>query len=268
MRIPRDGSLVFPALAAIILHGVAAFLPSAPLNAPVIPSKRAPIDLTFVLAERHRPAPSALSDIRRERPQKKTLKAMPKKKLLQKKESSPTVAPSKLQSSAETKEIPPAPRSAAPEEIRPAPASIATEDHASVEMIREERREAFDPAPAMEAPSIEPTAQPEAFPAVEADSGPAIVPAAPAYASNPPPSYPYLARKRGYEGRVMLEVMVCADGTAAEVRVKESSGHEILDRAALESVQQWKFEPGREGRRPVDMRVDVPVRFALKGRSR
>ena len=45
----------------------------------------------------------------------------------------------------------------------------------------------------------------------------------------------------------MVEVL--ADGGAGRVEIRSSAGHDILDRAALEAVRTWKFEPGRrEGR--------------------
>ncbi|MCX5823464.1 MAG: energy transducer TonB [Deltaproteobacteria bacterium] len=49
--------------------------------------------------------------------------------------------------------------------------------------------------------------------------------------------------------------------------MSRSAGHEILDRAALEAVSTWRFEPGRREGRAVTMSVEVPVRFVLNGNS-
>ena len=61
----------------------------------------------------------------------------------------------------------------------------------------------------------------------------------------------------------MVEVL--ADGGAGRVEIRSSAGHDILDRAALEAVRTWKFEPGIREWRAVTMSVEVPVRFVLRG---
>ena len=88
----------------------------------------------------------------------------------------------------------------------------------------------------------------------------------PSYKNNPPPEYPRTARRRGYDGTVVLKVLVSEKGTVMQVQLSKSSGHLILDRAAEESVRTWTFEPGAIGERKVEMWVNVPVRFDLKPR--
>jgi protein TonB len=66
---------------------------------------------------------------------------------------------------------------------------------------------------------------------------------------------------------VVLFVEVLADGRVGQVSIKRSAGHETLDRAALEAVRTWRFEPGRREGRAVTMSVEVPVRFVLNGNS-
>ncbi len=89
--------------------------------------------------------------------------------------------------------------------------------------------------------------------------------ARPAYKVNPPPPYPKRAKRRGYEGTVLLEVLVDRSGRVKELRMLTSSGHPVLDRAALKSVNGWLFEPGMVGDEKVDMWVRIPVRFELRG---
>jgi periplasmic protein TonB len=89
------------------------------------------------------------------------------------------------------------------------------------------------------------------------------VSAAPRYRSNPVPVYPLPCRRRGEQGSVLLNVVVNADGLPASVSIKQSSGYLLLDRAALEAVRQWSFQPARVGGVPVESRVVVPVRFSL-----
>jgi len=50
-------------------------------------------------------------------------------------------------------------------------------------------------------------------------------------------SYPLLARRRGWAGRVQLSLRVESDGRLSHVRLLESSGYGLLDRAALASVR-------------------------------
>ena len=65
--------------------------------------------------------------------------------------------------------------------------------------------------------------------------------AIPRYKNNTPPEYPEMARRRGYEGEVLLSVLVSVDGMVASVKVKESSGYSVLDRAAMQTVLKKYF---------------------------
>jgi len=88
--------------------------------------------------------------------------------------------------------------------------------------------------------------------------------ARPLYRSNPSPKYPKLARIRGYQGNVLLDVLVNKDGKVNDLKIFRSSGYPLLDRAASSSVKHWLFEPGMIGEENVDMWVRVPIRFELK----
>jgi len=86
----------------------------------------------------------------------------------------------------------------------------------------------------------------------------------PRYQSNTPPVYPGLARKRGQEGTVFLQVLVNREGRVDDLEIETSSGFTLLDRAAVSSVKKWSFEPGRRGEERIPMWVRVPVTFKLK----
>jgi len=88
--------------------------------------------------------------------------------------------------------------------------------------------------------------------------------AEPAYDLNPAPEYPRLARRRGWQGTVLLAVRVKEDGIVAAVSVRTGSPYSILDEAALEAVEKWRFRPGTKDGLPVSMEVLVPVRFVLR----
>ncbi len=87
--------------------------------------------------------------------------------------------------------------------------------------------------------------------------------AIPIYKSNISPLYPLLARKRGYQGTVLLEVLVSKDGKAASIQLVRSSGYEILDRAAIKGVRNWLFHPAKRGDELIEMWVKIPIRFTL-----
>ncbi len=83
------------------------------------------------------------------------------------------------------------------------------------------------------------------------------------YGVNPKPNYPALARSRGWQGKVLLKVNVSADGHSESVTVHQSSDHEVLDEAAVEAVEKWKFIPAKQGERAVPCTVIVPINFTL-----
>jgi protein TonB len=78
------------------------------------------------------------------------------------------------------------------------------------------------------------------------------------------PSYPSTARRLGIEGTSLLRVYVAADGRVTEIQVDQSAGHPDLDRAAVDAVRRWKFEPGRRGSEVIGMWVRLPVQFVLR----
>jgi len=88
--------------------------------------------------------------------------------------------------------------------------------------------------------------------------------AVPIYDKNPSPEYPLIARRRGFQGTVVLEVMVKPNGRVGELRVLKSSGYKVLDRTASASVRDWIFIPAIKGNEKIEMWVRVPVSFQLK----
>jgi protein TonB len=85
-----------------------------------------------------------------------------------------------------------------------------------------------------------------------------------AYLKNPAPVYPLASRRRQETGKVYLEVYVNAGGTADRVEIKTSSGYPVLDQAAKDAVQKWRFIPARQGGQAVNARVIVPIVFNLE----
>lgn len=86
----------------------------------------------------------------------------------------------------------------------------------------------------------------------------------PSLGHNPPPEYPWEARRRGWEGRVLLRVRVGSSGQALSVEVVDSTGYRALDEAAKQAVQGWTFVPAMQGGQVVACEVEIPIRFVLK----
>ena len=85
------------------------------------------------------------------------------------------------------------------------------------------------------------------------------------YLSAPAPRYPTLAIKRGWEGEVLMIVTIGANGAPEAVELHQSSGHAVLDRAAIEQVQKrWRFRPLLVDGSPTRSRAMIPVRFSLQ----
>ncbi len=87
--------------------------------------------------------------------------------------------------------------------------------------------------------------------------------ARPDHGRNPPPVYPRLLREQGIEGTVLVRAAVGPDGLAQTVELVATSGHRLLDQAALRAVQRWRFIPARLNDAPVASVVEFPVSFRL-----
>jgi protein TonB len=119
-------------------------------------------------------------------------------------------------------------------------------------------------APAVSASRVAANAARASAPAAQGAG--AAVSAKPRYRTNPTPDYPIPSKRRGEEGIVLLDVQVSADGTPAAISLNRSCGHPLLDRAALDAVRRWTFEPARAAGVPVSSLVVIPVRFSLDDR--
>jgi protein TonB len=81
----------------------------------------------------------------------------------------------------------------------------------------------------------------------------------------PAPQYPRAALQRRLAGTVKLRIHVDASGMPTEVLVERSSGHAILDEAAVKTVQKrWRFVPATRDGQPVEGWALVPVEFVLQ----
>lgn len=79
-----------------------------------------------------------------------------------------------------------------------------------------------------------------------------------------PPIYPKMAIKRRQSGVVLVRVLLGPSGKIETSRVLKSSGFQLLDHAALESIKRWHFLPAKIGGAKIRSWVDVPVEFNLR----
>lgn len=76
--------------------------------------------------------------------------------------------------------------------------------------------------------------------------------------------YPSLARRRGWQGRVRIGLHVEADGDLIRIHLLESSGHALLDKAAVKNVTELRNVPGAiQWLDGLDMDVILPVSYRL-----
>ncbi len=76
--------------------------------------------------------------------------------------------------------------------------------------------------------------------------------------------YPPASQRLGEVGSVTMNIYVSADGKVADVQLKESSGFERLDQAAIKHVQRsWKFIPCMQGDKPMPCWTQKKMTFRL-----
>ena len=157
---------------------------------------------------------------------------------------------------------------------RPTPTEIAMVDSLLAPPPVVEPR-ACDTMPAHGAPPQRHTCReaPQADVSVAGVSSPASAPqlvsigtsdrAAPRLLSNRPPTYPEEAIIRGLEGTVLLRLYITSEGQVGKLEIVSSSGHAILDAAAVGAVRSWRFMPAFQAGRSMAAAVRLPVRFSL-----
>ncbi len=87
----------------------------------------------------------------------------------------------------------------------------------------------------------------------------------PKFSAKPTPvTYPRIARKKGLEGKVIIEVWLDEQGNQIKQLLLESSGHSVLDERALNSIREWRFSHQVEQGRAIAHRVQIPINFQLQ----
>lgn len=74
--------------------------------------------------------------------------------------------------------------------------------------------------------------------------------------------YPKLAKDKGIQGVVLLEILIDNKGNVRDQKLIEGPGFG-LNEAALEAIQHFKFEPARVQDKTVAVRIRYAYRFVL-----
>ena len=117
------------------------------------------------------------------------------------------------------------------------------------------------PPPVAEQPRIIDEPPPPAAPPLPPPPIAAGPDRAPVAVIRPAPRYPVEAMRRNIGGVVHVRVTVAADGSVERLDLARGSGNRYLDRAAMEAVRRWRFEPATRNGQPVSADVLVPVEF-------
>jgi protein TonB len=72
-------------------------------------------------------------------------------------------------------------------------------------------------------------------------------------------NYPKIARRMGWEGRVVLSFIICKNGAVTNIKVVKSSGYAILDNNAVTTIRQSAPFP----KPPVRAELTVPISYRL-----
>jgi protein TonB len=84
------------------------------------------------------------------------------------------------------------------------------------------------------------------------------------YLQNPKPNYPPVSKRLGEQGKVVVRVLIGADGTPQRAEILQSSGFDRLDQAGLSAALKWRYVPGKRGGLPEAMWFNVPINFVLE----
>ncbi len=75
------------------------------------------------------------------------------------------------------------------------------------------------------------------------------------------PQYPAIAKAMGVQGTVVLEATISKSGTIENLHV--ASGPAVLQQAAIDAVQKWRYRPYMLNHEPVEVETTVNVVFSM-----
>jgi len=165
-----------------------------------------------------------------------------------------TIMPDTVQATPPTPSARPKPKPVPRPAPAPQPRPVASAEPAEIRHVQAVPQPAAPAETAASRPAVDaPSAPPDREPDYRA-----------AYLSNPVPAYPMVARRMGWQGKVVLNVEVLASGLPGQIKLHQSSGREVLDNAAANTVRNWRFVPAQHAGRAVTQWFRVPINFSLE----
>ena len=61
-----------------------------------------------------------------------------------------------------------------------------------------------------------------------------------------------------------MRVLIGADGAPQRAEVRQSSGFDRLDQAAVTTAMRWRYVPGKRNGEPETMWFNVPITYVLE----
>jgi len=78
--------------------------------------------------------------------------------------------------------------------------------------------------------------------------------------------YPMLARKRGWQGKVVLALHINVQGKISDIAIKRSSGYTVLDHNAVKTFKAiGKLSPNLYDRMNSTHSFNIPIIYQLNG---
>jgi protein TonB len=92
-------------------------------------------------------------------------------------------------------------------------------------------------------------------------------PVKPTYIPDVQDYYPESSRRNGEEGRAIVKICVSAAGKIDSAEIATTTGHPLLDEAALKVAHAFRFKPATSEGKPVASCPTLPVKFELHAGS-
>lgn len=105
-------------------------------------------------------------------------------------------------------------------------------------------------------PSGSPSVGKSEFQLGEVDEAPRII-------SKAEPSYPYTARRRKIDGKVIVRFLVDPKGKVQKPRIIQANPEGVFEDSVLAAIRKWRFKPGYFKGQAVATWVVLPVYFKL-----
>jgi protein TonB len=71
--------------------------------------------------------------------------------------------------------------------------------------------------------------------------------------------YPYIAKKRGYEGKFIFELIIDKKGKLIDYKIIEKNGKSVLEKSAIKTITSIKYPNHKSN----IVKIKVPIVFKI-----